>query len=68
MHIKLGGTVRAAVNMDNDLRDEGMGLIRCCNRGDMLTIHETRNNGKLCVSKVGDEFRFICALHEIEGA
>ena len=65
MKIKVGGTAKAAVQMDNDLRDEGMGVIRCADRGDTLVIHEIRNNGTLVVSKQGNEYQFVCALDEI---
>ncbi len=64
-HIEVGGIVRAAVDLDNDLRDEGMGVIRCARQGDRLTVHDIRDNGTFVVSKVNNEYPFICTQDEI---
>lgn len=64
MIVKVGGKVKAAVQMDNDMRDEGMGLIHCANKGDTLVIHAIPRGGVLTVSKESSDYQFNCSLTE----
>lgn len=65
MNIVIGGTVKAAVQMENDMRDEGMGVILCANKGDDLIIKEIRHNHTLVVARSVDGYEFVCGLAEI---
>ena len=65
MIVKVGSTVKAAVQMDNDMRDEGMGLINCANKGELLTVHEISRDGSLIVSRKDQDYKFGCLLSEV---
>ena len=65
MIVKVGGKVKAAVQMDSDMRDEGMGLIHCANKGDTLVIHAIPRGGVLTVSKENSDYQFSCSLTEV---
>ncbi len=65
MIVKVGGKVKAAVQMDNDMRDEGMGLIHCANKGDTLVIHSIPRGGVLTVSLENSDHQFNCSLAEV---
>ena len=65
MNIKLGGKVFAAVRMENDMRDEGLGVILCADKGEELIVKEIKRNNLLVVSRSNDGYDFICGLNEI---
>lgn len=62
--IKRGDKVKAAVDMVNDQRDHGMGLIHCAKAGDIL--HVLYGEGNELRVKNEDGYSFYCYLSEIE--
>ena len=65
LNIQVGSKVKAAVKMENDLRDEGMGVIHCANKGDILIIHDIPRSGVVSVSLENSSHQFNCSLSEI---
>lgn len=63
--VRVGGKVKAAVKMENDMRDEGCGVILCADVGDELVVKAIKRNGLLVVSRSVDGYEFICGLTEI---
>lgn len=62
--IKRGDKVKAAVDMVNDQRDRGMGLIHCAKAGDTLHVLYGGPNEYRVRNK--DGYSFCCYLSEIE--
>lgn len=65
VRVRVGGKVKAAVKMENDMRDEGCGVVLCANIGDHLIVKEIKRNGLLVVSRSSDGYEFICGINEI---
>lgn len=65
VRVSVGGKVRAAVKMENDMRDEGCGVILCADVGEELFVKEIKRNGLLVVSRSADGYEFICGMTEI---
>ena len=66
MIVKLGGTVKALVDMDCDLQDDEIGIIKCADKGDLLTVHEINRGGWLLVSRQHQNAnKFGCRLDEV---
>lgn len=66
MIVSVGGKVKAAIRMENDMRDEGLGVILCAEKGDELVVKEIRHgNGLFVVSRSSDGYEFVCGLNEI---
>jgi len=65
MIVKVGGTVKALVQMENDLRDEGMGVTLCAEKGDILDVHEILRGEWLIVSRKNHSYKFGCKLSEV---
>jgi hypothetical protein len=65
---KIGDRVRALVDCNNDLCDDGLGIEHCASRGDELIVRrESTIPGRLCVSHEHITDRsFLVDPHEIE--
>lgn len=65
LNIHVGSKVKAAVRMENDLRDDGMGVTLCADKGDILVVHEIPRPGVISVSLESSRYQFNCSLSEI---
>lgn len=65
---QVGNIVRAAVDCDSDLREDGMGVERCAGKGEMLVVRRLTQNGYEVSHPHIHDRTFHVAEHEIEEA
>lgn len=63
---QVGSEVRAAVDCDSDLREDGMGVERCASKGEALVVRKVTQNGYEVSYPTVLGGNFHVAEHEIE--